>query len=130
VTGKAIADTSLFIAHESGRPLGAYSGDRELAVSVVTVAELEMGVLAAAEPRVRAVRLQTLRDAELITPLPVDRAVASAFAALVVEMRAAGQGRLGVQDAWIAAAAIAHDAELLTRDADFDAVPGLRVVKL
>ena len=130
MTGRAIADTSLFIAHESGRPLREYSGDRELAVSVVTVAELEMGVLAAAEPRVRSARLQTLRDAELITALPVDRAVASAFAALLVEMRAAGQGRLGVQDAWIAATAIAHDAELLTQDADFDNVPGLRVVKL
>lgn len=130
MSAKAIADTSLFIAHESGRPLQAYSEDREIAVSVVTIAELEMGVLAAAEPRVRAARLQTLRDVELISALPVDRAVATAFATLVVEMRVAGRGRLGVQDGWIAATAIAHDAELLTQDADFDAVPGLRVVKL
>jgi predicted nucleic acid-binding protein len=130
VSGKAIADTSLFIARESGRPLGEYAEDTEIAVSVVTIAELEMGVLAAAAPRVRAARLQTLRDVEQISALPVDRAVASAFATLVVEMRAAGRGRLGVQDAWIAATAIAHDADLLTQDADFDAVPGLRVVKL
>jgi predicted nucleic acid-binding protein len=130
VSGKAIADTSLFIARESGRPLGAYSEDSEIAVSVVTLAELEMGVLAAAEPRVRAARLQTLRDVEQISALPVDRAVASAFATLVVELRAARRGKLGVQDAWIAATAIAHDADLLTQDADFDNVPGLRVVKL
>src|SRR5450755_883339 len=70
------------------------------------------------------------RDAGQVTALPVDRAVASAFATLVVEMRAAGHGRLGVQDAWIAATAIAHDADLLTQDADFDAVPSLRVIKL
>jgi hypothetical protein len=38
-------------------------------------------------------------DAELLTALPVDRDVASAFATLVVEMRAAGHGKLGVQDA-------------------------------
>ena len=130
MTGKAIADTSLFIARESGRPLGEYSEDREIAVSVVTVAELELGVLAADAPRVRAARLQTLRDVEQLSALPVDRAVASAFAALVVELRAAGRARLGVQDAWIAATAIAHDAELLIQDADFDNVPGLRVVKL
>ena len=130
MSGKAIADTSLFIARESGRPLGEYSEDSEIAVSVVTIAELEMGVLAAAEPRVRAARLQTLRDVEQISALPVDRAVASAFATLVVELRAARRGKLGVQDAWIAATAIAHDAELLTQDADFDHVPGLRVVKL
>jgi predicted nucleic acid-binding protein len=130
VSEKAIADTSLFIAREGGRPLGKYSKDREIAVSVVTLAELELGVLAADEPRVRAARLQTLRDVEQISTLPVDRVVASAFATLVAEMRAAGRGRLGVQDAWIAATAIAHDADLLTQDADFDTVPGLRVIKL
>jgi predicted nucleic acid-binding protein len=130
VSGRAVADTSLFIARESGRPLATSVEDREIAISVVTIAELEMGVLAAAEPSVRAVRLRTLRDAEQLSALPVDRDVASAFAALVVEMRAADRGRLGVQDAWIAATAIAHDADLLTQDADFDAVMGLRVVTL
>ena len=130
MSSRAVADTSLFIARETGRPTDPYAGDREIAISIVTIAELELGVLAAAEPRVRATRLQTLRDAEQLSALPVDRAVASAFAMLVVEMRAAGCGRLGVQDAWIAATAIAHDADLLTQDADFDAVPGLRVIRL
>lgn len=128
---RAIADTSVFVARETNRPLRPYEEeDLEIAVSIVTVAELEMGVLAAVETRIRAARLQTLRDVEQLTALPVDRAVASAFATLVVETRAAGLGRLGVQDAWIAATAIAHDAELLTQDADFDAVPSLRVIKL
>ena len=129
MNSRAIADTSLFIALETGRPL-APSGDLQIAVSIITIAELEMGVLAAATPRIRATRLQTLRDAERLSALPVDRDVASAFATLVVEMRAAGQGRLGVQDAWIAATAIAHDADLLTQDDAFDAVPGLRVIRL
>jgi predicted nucleic acid-binding protein len=130
VSRRAIADTSLFIARETGRPLDPYGGDLEIAVSIVTIAELEMGVLAAAQLRIRAARLQTLRDAEQLTALPVDRAVASAFATLAVELRAAGHGRLGVQDAWIAATAIAYNADLLTQDADFDVVPSLRVVKL
>jgi len=130
VSNRAIADTSLFIARETGRPLDPYEEDREIAVSMVTIAELELGVLAAAEPRIRAARLQTLRDAEQLSALPVDRTVASALATLVVEMRAAGRGRLGVQDAWIAATAITYDADLLTQDADFDGVPSLRVIKL
>jgi len=130
VTGRAIADTSLFIARKTGRLLDPYPEDREVAVSIITIAELELGVLAAAEPRTRAARLQTLRDAEQLSALPIDRAVASKFATLVVEMRAAGRGRLGVQDGWIAATALAHDADLLTQDADFDDVPSLRVVKL
>ena len=130
MSSRAIADTSLFIARETGRPLAAHAQDVEIAVSIVTIAELEMGVLVAAEPEVRAARLRTLRDAEQLSALPIDRDVASAFATLAVQMRAAGRGRLGVQDAWIAATAIAHDAELLTQDSDFDAVPGLRVVVL
>ncbi len=88
MSSRAIADTSLFIARETGRPLEPYEEDLEIAVSIVTIAELEMGVLAAAAPRIRAARLQTLRDAEQLTPLPVDRAVASAFATLVVEAEA------------------------------------------
>jgi len=130
VSNRAVADTSRFIARESGRPLRAFREDREIAVSIVTVAELEMGVLAAGEPLARAARLQTLRDVERLNALPVDRLIASAFATLVPAMRASGHGRLGVQDAWIAATAIAHDAELLTQDADFDTVPGLRTVQL
>jgi hypothetical protein len=129
MSSRAIADTSLFIARGTGRPLAPH-GDREIAVSIVTIAELEMGVLAAAEPGVCSARLQTLRDVEQLTALPVDRDVASAFARLVVEMRAAGHRRLGVQDAWIAATAIAHDADLLTQNDDFDTVPSLRVIKL
>lgn len=130
MSARAVADTSLFIAREAGRPLAASLGDREIAISIVTIAELEMGVLAAAEPSARSARLRTLRDAEQLSALPVDRDVASAFAALVVGMRAAGHGRLGVQDAWIAATAIAHGADLITQDADFDAVPDLRVIRL
>lgn len=129
MSSRAVADTSLFIASETARPLDPYEEDLEIAVSIVTIAELEMGVLAAAAPRIRAARLQTLRDAEQLTVLPVDRAVASAFATLAVEMRAAGHGRVS-RNAWIASTAIAYDADLLTQDADFDVVPSLRVVKL
>ena len=127
---RAVADTSLFIARETGRPLRTHTEHREIAVSIVTIAELELGVLAAAETAIRAVRLRTLREAEQLDALPIDRAVASAFATLVIQMRAAGRSKLGVQDAWIAATAIAHDADLLTQDADFDGVPNLRVVNL
>ena len=130
MSNRAIADTSLFIAREAGRPLGPIPVDVDIAVSIVTVAELEMGVLAAAEPQVRARRLRTLRDVEQLSALPVDRDVASAFATLTVQMRAAGHGRLGIQDAWIAATAIAHEADLLTQDAGFEAVPGLRVIRM
>ena len=51
--------------------------------------------------------------------LPVDEAVASAFAELVAAARRAGS-RPKVQDAWIAATARAHAVAVYTQDGDLD----------
>ncbi len=124
----AILDTSVFIAEEQGRPLAQLPD--QVGTSVVTLAELELGVLLATDARTRARRLATVtRARELMAPLPIDERVASAFAALVAELRQEGQ-RLAVQDAWIAATAIAHEAAVCTQDEDFDGVPGLRVLRV
>jgi predicted nucleic acid-binding protein len=58
VTSAGVLDTSIFIAHESGRRLNASRIPDEVATSVITVAELNLGVLAAASADVRAQRLQ------------------------------------------------------------------------
>jgi predicted nucleic acid-binding protein len=97
---------------------------------MVTVAELEMGVLAATDADVRARRLQTLRAAEASEPLPITRGIAARFAQLVTTMREQGLSKLRVQDAWVAATALDWDAELWTQDGDFAEVPGLNVVRL
>ena len=101
----------------------------EIAVSVVTVAELRLGVLLAADVESRSARLATLRLAEALEPLPVDDAVGAAWARLVATLREAGR-RMPINDSWIAATALAHDFAVLTQDTDYDVVPGLRVVKL
>jgi predicted nucleic acid-binding protein len=68
---RAIADTSVFIARESGRELGELP--EQIAVSAVTAAELELGVLRASEPTARAMRLATLSRVQATYPLlPVD----------------------------------------------------------
>lgn len=97
---------------------------------MVTVAELEQGVLAAQSSATRACRLRTLAVAESTGPLPITRGVATRFAHLVMTMREQGQTRLKVQDAWIAATALHWEAELWTQDGDFHGVPGLSVVEL
>jgi predicted nucleic acid-binding protein len=99
-------------------------------VSIVTIAELEMGVLAADDAKERARRRHTLQAAESTEPLAVTRSVAARFAQLVTAMRSSGRARLKVQDAWIAATALDWDAELWTQDADFERVPGLAVGQL
>lgn len=124
-----LADTSLFIARESGRPLRADRLPDRLAVSVITVGELRAGVLAAVDLAIRDRRLDTLSAVLALDPVPVDEAVAAAWARLRVALRDAGR-RMGVNDSWIAATAIALDVPLVTQDEDHLHVPGLRVIRV
>jgi predicted nucleic acid-binding protein len=129
---RALADTSIFIAEESGRLLRDGDMPDEIAVSVVTVGELRAGVLAATEVLTRDRRLGTLTVALSLEPLPIDDLVASAWARLRVLLREAGR-RMPVNDSWIAATALAADLPILTQDDDYDAadgLDGLRVIHL
>ncbi len=122
-----LADTSLFIARESGR---AMRGDRLpelIAVSVVTIGELRAGVLAADDVDVRARRLDTLTAALRLEPFPIDQAVADAWAHLRVSLRDLGL-RMPVNDSWIAATAIALGIPIVTQDDDYLHAPGLEVI--
>ena len=81
-------------------------------VSVVTVGELEAGVLLATEGAPRASRLRRLTAVLAEAPvLAIDRAVAARYG----ELRAAS-GRRPTNDLWIVATALAHDLTLVTRD--------------
>jgi len=125
---RAIADTSVFIAREAGRPLGELP--EQIAVSVVTAAELELGVLRASAAATRAVRVRTLARVRTEYPLlPVDEATASCFARIADEELRAGR-RLRRHDAWIAATALQHDAAVVTQDADFGAFASVQVIRV
>jgi predicted nucleic acid-binding protein len=124
----ALADTSLFIAIEPERPLSTSPPER-VAVSVVTVAELRLGVLAAKDGPTRARRLETLSAAAALDPVPIDEGVAHAWAALRLALRDAGR-RMPINDSWIAATAIANDMAVASQDDDYDAIPGLRVIRV
>ena len=125
---RAIADTSVFIAREAGRPLGELP--EEIAVSVITAAELELGVLRASEPSSRAMRLATLARVRAAYPLlPIDDATASCYARLADEQLRAGR-RPRRHDTWIAAAALRHGAAVVTQDADFAAFGLVAVIRV
>lgn len=125
---RGLLDASVFIAQETGRPLGPLP---ELAsVTVVTLAELNLGVLMADELAIRAQRLRTLSAVEArFDPVPIDAAVARAFAKIVAEARRQGR-RPAIMDTWIAATAVANDLILYTQDDDFRGVPRVRVVRV
>jgi len=124
-----LADTSVFIALGGGRTLAVDRLPDELAVSVVTIAELRVGVLAAADSATRARRLATLTSAMAFDPLPIDDAVAEAWAGLRLQLRDRGR-RMPVNDSWIAATAIALGVPVVTQDADYVELEGLDVIRL
>ena len=103
-----------------------------MAVSVVTIGELELGVLAAQSETILARRADTLALARGADPIPITEAVMTAWARLVIDCRGAGIHRtVKLTDALIAATAIAHGLPIVTQDEDFDlmanAHPALRV---
>jgi predicted nucleic acid-binding protein len=125
---RAIADTSVFIAREAGRPLGELPD--EIAVSVVTAAELELGVLRARDASTRAVRLATLSRVRGEYPLlGIDDATASCFARLADAELGAGR-KLRRHDTWIAATALRHGAAVITQDAGFGAFALVEVLRV
>ena len=125
---RAIADTSVFIAREAGRPLGDLPD--QIAVSVITVAELELGVLQAPDPSSRATRLATLSRVRAAYPLlPIDEATASCFARIADEQLRAGR-KPRRHDTWIAATALRHGVAVLTQDADFGSFTSVQVVRV
>lgn len=126
---RGLADTSVFIAQESGRPLAQSAFPDELAVSVITVGELRVGVLAAADVRTRDRRLATLTVALSLDPVPIDDAVAQAWARLRLLLRDTGQ-RMPVNDSWIAATAMALEIPVVTQDDDYIDIDEVAVIKV
>ncbi|PZS12278.1 MAG: VapC toxin family PIN domain ribonuclease [Pseudonocardiales bacterium] len=125
-------DTSVFIAAENGRSLKEEGLPAESAISVVTLAELHAGILAARDTETRAVRMTTLDALSDIQLIPVDADAAVTWARMRVHLAETGR-RVGVNDLWIAASAAAHNLPVITQDSDFDileGVAGLAIVRV
>ena len=99
-------------------------GVTETDVSVVTLAELTVGVLLAGDEN-RSARIATLSVVESTwEPLPVTAQVARQFAQTVASLRSSGR-RVPVLDALIAATAIVEQIPLVTQDRAYEAIPGI-----
>jgi predicted nucleic acid-binding protein len=125
---KGLVDTSVFIAREAGGPLDNLPD--EPAVSVVTLAELHLGVLRARDPQTRARRLRTVSRVEReYDAIPIDAEVARTFASIIGDARAAGR-RPHVMDVWIAATGVRHGLVVFTHNADFADIPQVKVQRV
>jgi predicted nucleic acid-binding protein len=131
--GAGLLGTSVFIARETGRPLGELPED--VAVSVITIGELQLGVLNAADTDIRTRRADTLALARTADPIPISEAVMVSWARLVSDCQTAGiQRTVKLTDALIAATAIEHGLPIVTQDDDYERIatahPPLRVLKV
>lgn len=126
---RALLDTSFFVATEAGRPLGEMPGVTETEVSVVTLAELTVGVLMANDAD-RAGRVATLSAVESTwDPLPVDAEVAREFARIVADLRVRRR-RVPILDALLAATSVVEQIPVVTQDRDYAAIPGVKVIRV
>lgn len=132
MTASGVLDTSVFIAQESGRPLTESLIPEEVATTVITLAELNTGVLAAASADIRARRMATLDAVADLAALPVDEDAARMWARLRIHLAETGR-RVRINDLWIAAIATSRGLPIVTQDGDFDAldaVAGLTVIRV
>jgi predicted nucleic acid-binding protein len=114
----ALIDTSVLV--------GAHAPeiDERWVVSVVSIGELQAGVLLAQDDGVRSKRLRrlsaVLAEAAIVS---IEHAVAARYG----ELRAV-TGRAPVNDLWIAATALAHDFTLVTGDERMASLPLVRAI--
>lgn len=121
---RGLLDTSVFIASEIGRPLEVDRLPEESAISVVTIAELQAGVLVATDVDARARRMATVDAVADMELVPVDEPAALTWARMRVHLAESGR-RVNVNDLWIAASAASRGLPVFTQDGDFDAVDGV-----
>ena len=110
---KALLDTSVLIATDVPELEG------ELAISVISLAELHFGVLVTTDAETRAERLGRLSGLlRRFDALPIDDDVATSYGQLAAAVANIGrQPRSRVMDLLIAATAHAHGARLYSRNA-------------
>jgi predicted nucleic acid-binding protein len=118
-----VLDTSVFIATESGRKLDESLIPAEVATTVITLAELNAGVLAATSSDMRARRLATLESVADMAALPVDEEAARMWARLRIHLAETGR-RVRINDLWVAVIAASRGLPVITRDNDFDGLEG------
>jgi predicted nucleic acid-binding protein len=130
-----LIDSSVFIAAERGQPpIGTMlalsdfvAGD--YLIAAITASELIHGIYRA---KTEQQRLARTRDVENIVSnvvvIPFDLAVARVHAQLDAGLRASGN-KVGANDLAIAATALTHGHDIMTKDLrSFPRVPGLKVL--
>jgi predicted nucleic acid-binding protein len=119
-----LLDTSVIVGLEMHRPVDIDLLPEANYLSVVTLAELRAGILAAKDTDTRARRMVSLDSYSSVPALPVDERVAEHWARLRYRLSETGR-RANVNDLWIASIALANNLPVVTQDSDFDVLSDL-----
>ncbi len=128
---RGLLDTSTVISLQRLKDAAALPA--EPSIAAVTLAELAVGPLVAADEDERARRQAHLQEAEAdFDPLPFDAGAARAFAGVAASLRRSGRKTAArAYDAMIAATALANGLPLYTCNPDdFEGIDDLEVVAL
>ena len=118
---RGLFDTSAIISATENRTFDSSALPDEVAVSVITLGELQAGVHAARDIRTRTIRLETLGRIAHLDVLNVTPSAATEWAKLRALLAEAGK-KAGVNDLWIASIALANGLSIVTQDDDFDTI--------
>jgi hypothetical protein len=119
-----LLDTSVLIAAEESRALRVEALPETAATSIVTVAELRAGVLAAPDIESRDRRLATFELISGSAILPIDDSVARIWAGMRAYLAASNRS-VKLNHVWIAATAASRKIPVITQDQDFHALSGV-----
>lgn len=124
----ALLDTNAYTALAGGdkRLLALLSECLNLAMSSIVVGELEYGFRHGRRYRENRDQLEVFLAEGYVDFLTVTRDITLLYGRISAELRRSGQ-RIPTNDAWIAAHAAEHDAELWTRDRHFDSVSSIDI---
>jgi predicted nucleic acid-binding protein len=122
-----ILDTNALSAFVDGVPeVGArLRAEDRAAIPVIVLGEFRYGIAGSRHRSAYEAWLE--ENLPFFEILPVTEATAVAYANLRVTLKRLGRP-IPANDAWIASLALQHRLPILSRDADFDALPGLRRV--
>jgi tRNA(fMet)-specific endonuclease VapC len=126
---RALIDTNIYSLAMRGEPEVVDRLQRldEVGFSVVSLGELLVGFRAGSREAKNRQELGLFLDSPRVCLLTVDEETADFYAVIVLALKRAGTP-IPTNDIWIAALAQRHGLPVYTRDAHFQAIPGLLLV--
>lgn len=123
-----LVDTNAYTAfmRGDGAAVDVLSHAERIQLSSIVLGELLGGFAAGSREAKNRAQLGQFLASPRVELVPVTAATADSFALIYATLGRKGQP-IPSNDMWIAASAMEHGAALLTYDAHFDLVPGLRV---